>query len=133
MPAPDVGQSVLDALTRLTARLEAAEAKNAALEADKAAREAKPAEAPKAKAAWEEVIWVEAMRDCCYPDPGENYQKYRYAGKDGLPGDKFRIAHREHLNPAMRELGKDEDIAPRQAKQVPQTGARGQRVVVQPH
>lgn len=133
MPSPDIGQSILDTLQKLTARVEAAEAKNAALEAEKAAAQAKPAKVPEPHAAWGEVIWVEAMRDCCYPDVGETYQKYRYAGKDGARGDVFRIAHRSHLNPAMREMKPDEDKAPREIKQVPQTGARGVRVITQPH
>lgn len=85
------------------------------------------------KKPWEEEIFVEALRDCTYPDKGDTYAKYRYAGKDGGPGDVFQIAHREHLNAALRELKKGEEIPKREQPKIPQTGARGVRAVVGQH
>lgn len=86
-----------------------------------------------AKKAWEEEIWVEAIRDCTYPNVNDTYPQYRKADKDGGQGEVFRIAYREHLNHAMRELtpGAERPIVP--AKQIPQTAARGVRVMTQAH
>lgn len=90
------------------------------------------------KAAWEEELYVEAVRDCTYPDPPSHldpegsYGVYRKAGKDGEVGAIFRLKFREHLADHMRELSADEvvDVTNLQRKnasrpQVPQTTARG--------
>ena len=82
---------------------------------------------------WEEVITVEAIRDCTYPDVGDSYPKYRYAGKDGATGDIFRISQRDHLSHAMRELKVGETLPALVKKQIPQTAARGVRVTQQAH
>jgi hypothetical protein len=94
--------------------------------------------------AWEEEIWVEAMRDCTYPDtpspldPEGTYGVYRKSGQDGNIGAIFRLKYREHLADHMRELAPDEvadnKLIQRKAdrrQQVPQTTARGVKLTQQ--
>lgn len=86
-----------------------------------------------AKSPWEEELWVEAINDVTYPDPHDpvNYAKYRFGRKEDQPGDVFRIAHREHLNKHLRLLKNDEkdNMPKRETPKIPQTAARGVRVV----
>jgi hypothetical protein len=87
-----------------------------------------------AKKPWEEEIWVEAVRDCTYPNLNDTYPQYRTASKDAnIQGEVFRIAHREHLNDSMRELKPGAERPTKPVKEVPQTAARGVRVMTQPH
>lgn len=131
MPNPTAQPTMADLLALIQKQGE----QIAALTAERDAGEAVVIEDAPAytKKAWEEEIFVEAVRDLTYPDVNDTYAKYRYAGKDGGPGDVFRIAHREHLNASMRELKKGEEIPKRQQPAVPQTGARGVRVTVGQH
>lgn len=85
------------------------------------------------KGPWEEELWVEAINDVTYPDPHDkdNYAKYRTGRREDQPGDVFRIAHREHLNKHLRLLknGEQESMPKRSEPKIPQTNARGVRVV----
>ncbi len=85
-----------------------------------------------AKGAWEEVIWVEPLMDCTYPDVNDTYSRYRKAAKGDIPADLFRLKHREHLNKYMREIDKGEKLPEPVAKKIPQTSARGRRETAQP-
>ena len=129
---PTVTKPTYDELTNLVKSL--AE-KNEALEAAKQAGSVvhDRSSVSYAKKAWEEEIWVEAIRDCTYPNVNDTYPQYRQAAKDGGQGEVFRIAYREHLNDSIRELkpGAERPAAP--SKLIPQTAARGVRVMTQSH
>lgn len=134
MPAPEspkTGDPVAQLAQMLAALLQPTLDRVKDLEDKERAREHRPEPVAVTKKPWEEVIYVRALRDCTYPNKGDEtgYPVYRRGVTEEHPGDVFLLMHREHLIGADHlEEVKDLNQVPKpQVQRVPQTSARGQK------
>lgn len=87
-----------------------------------------------AKAPWEEVIWVEPLVNCVYPNPpdhqdylgGVGILRMKRDAAAGRRGDVHRLMHREHLNRHLVEISAEEakTALPVKEELMPITSAR---------